>query len=118
GAGARERFESNNAANFGVGRNQNANYLLSRTEMHADVNLGPVKVFAQLQSDFAPWKVMPTPVDLNSLDLEQAFMVLTQPLDDGFLKLRLGRQQFAFDLQRFVSARDGPNVRQSYDAGW
>ena len=24
----------------------------------------------------------------------------------------------AFDLQRFVSVRDGPNVRQSYDAAW
>jgi hypothetical protein len=34
------------------------------------------------------------------------------------LKLRAGRQQFAFDLQRFVAARDGPNVRQSFDAIW
>jgi hypothetical protein len=32
--------------------------------------------------------------------------------------LNVGRQQFAFDLQRFVSVRDGPNVRQSYDAIW
>src|SRR5258707_2741760 len=24
----------------------------------------------------------------------------------------------AFDLQRFVSVRDGPNVRQAYDAAW
>jgi hypothetical protein len=32
--------------------------------------------------------------------------------------LRGGRQQFAFDLQRFVAVRDGPNVRQSYDAAW
>jgi hypothetical protein len=30
----------------------------------------------------------------------------------------VGRQQFAFDLQRFVSVRDGPNVRQSFDAAW
>jgi len=36
----------------------------------------------------------------------------------GTLKTRLGRQQFGFDLQRFVSVRDGPNVRQSYDAAW
>jgi hypothetical protein len=43
---------------------------------------------------------------------------MTEPVDDGLLKLRLGRQQFAFDLQRFVSVRDGPNIRQSYDAAW
>jgi hypothetical protein len=30
----------------------------------------------------------------------------------------LERQQIGFDLQRFVSIRDGPNVRQSYDAAW
>jgi hypothetical protein len=119
GFGARERFESNNATLFGVGNNQNANYLLSRTEMHADLNVvGQIKVFAQLQSDFAPWKLMTTPVDVNSLDLEQAFIVFTQPIGEGLLKLRVGRQQFAFDLQRFISVRDGPNIRQSFDAGW
>ena len=31
---------------------------------------------------------------------------------------RVGRQDFLFDLQRFVSSRDGPNVRQSFDAVW
>ena len=34
------------------------------------------------------------------------------------MKTRVGRQEMAFDLQRFVSVRDGPNVRQAYDAAW
>jgi Alginate export len=34
------------------------------------------------------------------------------------LKVRVGRQQMGFDLQRFVGVRDGPNVRQSFDAVW
>jgi len=72
----------------------------------------------QFQADYAPWKTMLTPVDRDRLDLEQGFVVLTEPVGGGTLKLRAGRQQFAFDLQRFVSVRDGPNVRQSYDAGW
>ena len=119
GATVRERFESNNAVNFGTGGNQNANYLLSRTELHADLRIaGQIQVFAQLQSDFAPWKEKPTPVDVNSLDLEQAFVALVEPVGKGIMKVRLGRQQFAFDLQRFVSVRDGPNVRQSFDAVW
>jgi hypothetical protein len=119
GANLRERFEANNAANFGTGPNHSANYLLSRSEMHADLRIADqLQVFTQIQSDFAPWKTMLTPVDQNRLDLEQVFAALTEPLGGGTFKLRVGRQQIAFDLQRFVSVRDGPNVRQSYDAAW
>jgi len=119
GADLRERFEANDAPSFGVGGSHPADYLISRLEVDADLHLGPkVQVFTQLQSDFAPGKAVLTPVDQDRLDLEQAFVVVTEPLDGGTLKLRLGRQQFAFDLQRFISARDGPNVRQSYDAAW
>ena len=119
GANVRERFESNNAPSFGIGTNRNENYVISRNELHADLRLqGQFQVFAQVQSDFAPGKVPITPVDENRFDLEQAFVALVEPWGDGTLKVRLGRQQFAFDLQRFVSVRDGPNVRQSYDAAW
>jgi alginate export protein len=119
GADTRERFESNNAANFGTGPNRNQDYVITRNEFHADLRVdSQVQAFVQFQSDFASWKTMLTPVDQNRLDLEQAFVALTEPLGGGTLKLRVGRQQFAFDLQRFVSVRDGPNVRQSYDAGW
>src|SRR6201984_2001661 len=119
GVDTRDRFEANNAANFGTGPNRNQDYVISRNEFHADLRIAnQVQVFVQFQADYAPWKTMLTPVDRDKLDLEQAFVVLTEPLGDGTLKLRAGRQQFACDLQRFVSVRDGPNVRQSYDAGW
>jgi hypothetical protein len=119
GADTRERFESNNAVNFGTGTNRIQDYVISRNEFHADLRVdSQLQAFVQIQSDFAPWKTMLTPVDRDRLDLEQAFVALTEPLGDGILKLRFGRQQFAFDLQRFVSVRDGPNIRQSYDAGW
>jgi hypothetical protein len=119
GADTRERFEANDSAGFGTGANRNQDYLISRNEFHADLRVAnQLQAFVQLQSDFAPWKTMLTPVDQNRLDLEQAFVALTEPVGGGTLKLRAGRQQFAFDLQRFVSVRDGPNVRQSYDAGW
>lgn len=119
GADVRERFEANDAQGFGTGSNRSQDYVISRTEWHADLRIASqVQVFTQLQSDFAPWKTMLSPVDQDRLDLEQAFVALTEPVEGGTLKLRLGRQQFAFDLQRFVSVRDGPNVRQSYDAAW
>jgi len=119
GADTRERFESNNAASFGTGANRYQDYVISRNEFHADLRLAnQLQAFVQFQADYAPWKTMLTPVDRDKLDLEQAFVALTEPVAGGTLKLRAGRQQFAFDLQRFVSVRDGPNVRQSYDAGW
>jgi hypothetical protein len=119
GADLRERLEADDAVGFGTGRNRSADYAISRLEAHADLRIASqVQMFVQLQSDFAPGKSMITPVDRNRLDLEQAFISVTEPAGDGTLKLRLGRQQFAFDLQRFVSVRDGPNVRQSYDAAW
>jgi hypothetical protein len=119
GADLRERFEANNAPAFGIGHNRNNDYLISRMETHADLRIASqIQIFAQLQSDFAPGKTTITPVDQDRFDIEQAFIAVTEPVADGTLKLRLGRQQFAFDLQRFVSVRDGPNVRQSYDAAW
>jgi hypothetical protein len=119
GANLRERFESNDATGFGVGTSRKDDYDISRLETSADLRIaGQLQFFAQLQSDYAIDKEVHTPVDQDRLDLEQAFVALTEPLDNGLLKARIGRQQIGFDLQRFVSVRDGPNVRQSYDAAW
>jgi hypothetical protein len=119
GADFRERFEANNASGFGVAPNNNNEWLISRTQWHADLRINDqIQVFVQFESDFAPWKTMLTPADQDVLDVEQAFWAVTEPVGDGTLRVRLGRQQMNFDLQRFVSDRDGPNVRQSYDAAW
>jgi len=119
GAGLRERFEANDATSFGVGTNRNQDYVISRAEVSADLRVaGQFQLFVQLQKENAFDKKILTPVDQDRLDLEQAFIALVEPLAGGTLKIRLGRQQFGFDLQRFVSVRDGPNVRQSYDAAW
>jgi hypothetical protein len=119
GADVRERFEANDAANFGVSPNRNNDYLISRTDAHADLRIADqVQVFVQFESDFAPWKTMLTPADRDVLDLEQAFVTVTEPIGDGTGRVRVGRQQMNFDFQRFVSDRDGPNVRQSFDAAW
>jgi Alginate export len=119
GGDIRERFEANNAVNFGVHPSSNQSYLLSRSDAFADLRIADqVQVFTQFESDFAPWKTILTPADQNVLDLEQAFVTVTEPVGDGTARVRLGRQQMNFDLQRFVSNREGPNVPQSYDAAW
>lgn len=120
GVNWRNRYEYNNAINFGVGPDIDAqSYLITRMEAHADLHLtDQLQIFVQLQNDEAPGKTIVFPVDEDRLDLEQAFILITEPVAGGTFRFRGGRQQMAFDLQRFVSVRDGPNVRQSFDALW
>jgi hypothetical protein len=115
GANIRERFEVNDA-NFGTGGNQQESYLLSRTEAHMDLRIhAQIQMFLQLQSDESAGKQRPSPVDQDRLGIEQGFVAVAEPLGDAELAIRIGRQENGFDLQRFLSVRDGPNVRQSYD---
>ena len=115
----RERLEMNDAPLFGLGSGHDDTYLLQRLEVHADVRLGPhVQIFTQFEDARPFGKDNVTPVDKNPLDLRQAFVAITEPLGPGTVKFRVGRQEMAFDLQRFISVRDGPNVRQAFDAIW
>ena len=115
GVNIRERYETNDT-NFASGGNRQDEYLLSRAEAHADLRVaGQVQVFFQLQSDTAPGKNRLTPVDQDRLGIEQGFVAVSEPCGDGVVLVRVGRLEIAFDLQRFLSTRDGPNVRQSFD---
>ncbi len=102
-----------------IGSLTSNDWLWSRLMIHADLHLGTeLEVFTQLASYFAPWKNPVTPVDQDPLALYQGWVGLHFPSKDGNLDVRIGRQQIAFDLQRFVSDRDGPNVLQPFDAVW
>ena len=119
GANLRERMEFNDAPLFGIGPGRADTYVIQRAEVSADAHLAPHwQFFVQLEDARAFGKDAVSPVDKNPLDLEQAFVAWVSPLDGGTVKLRIGRQEMAFDLQRFISVRDGPNVRQAYDGVW
>ncbi|HXQ68440.1 MAG TPA: alginate export family protein [Alphaproteobacteria bacterium] len=119
GLNLRERFESVSGQFFGVGNHVGDSYLLDRLQVHADVRPSlNWQIFVQLEDVRAADKRVIGPVDANELDLRQGFVAYVAPLGPGVLKVRLGRQEMAFDLQRFVSVRDGPNVRQAFDAAW
>ncbi len=120
GANLRERMEHNDAPSFGIGAGGHADtYVIERAEVHADLRLGPQwQAFVQLEDARPFHKDAVSPVDRDQLDLEQAFVTYVRRLDDGWFKARAGRQEMAFDLQRFIAVRDGPNVRQSFDALW
>jgi hypothetical protein len=95
------------------------NWLWSRLMLNADLHLGTqVQIFAQVASYFAPGKSPLTPIDQDPLTLEQGFVGFHVPAGKGSIDIRVGRQQVAFDLERFVSDREGPNVLQPFDAVW
>ncbi|MGJ4915197.1 alginate export family protein [Bradyrhizobium oligotrophicum] len=115
----RERFESLDAASFGIGGAKPDQHVLQRLQIHADAHLNEHwQLFVQLEDDRAFGKANITSVDQNPLDLRLAFLAYVNATEKGTFKARVGRQDFDFDLQRFVSSRDGPNVRQSFDALW
>jgi hypothetical protein len=118
GANVRERVEAFDAPQFGTSHQAPNTYLLDRVELDADLKVDGWEAFIQLEDAEAPGKTIVTPADADRLDLEEGFIAHVGSLGDGTLKLRIGRQEFAFDLQRFVSDRDGANVRQAYDAIW
>ena len=120
GLNLREIFEVSNAPAFGtVPTNPRDSYGLQRAQFHIDARLNENwQLFTQFEDVRAFDKTAVGPNDANRFDLRQAFIGYTQETDAGTFRARVGRQDFAFDLERFVSTRDGPNVRQSFDAVW
>lgn len=115
----RERFESNDAPMFGTTGIGHESYLLHRLELHLDAHLTDrTRIFVQFENALAPGLAHKTPVDSNRADIRLALIDTWGRLWGGIYKVRIGRQEMAFDLQRFISVRDGPNVRQAYDAVW
>ena len=122
GAILRERWELNAAPGFGVSgalANRQDSYLLQRLQVHADIHLDEHwRGFIQLEDTRGFAKRVIGAADENRVDLRLAFAEYTGTLGAATVKARVGRQDFQFDLQRFISSRDGPNVRQSFDAVW
>jgi len=119
GATLRERFEAVNAPRFGLDEFPDDAYLLQRLMIHADLRFyEDLRVFVQLEDVRAIDKQVLGEVDENPLDVRLAFVEYSHQFGQYTFKTRAGRQEFAFDLQRFVSTREGPNVRQSFDAVW
>ncbi|PQP04255.1 hypothetical protein C5612_09645 [Pseudomonas frederiksbergensis] len=119
GTTLRERFESNDANGFGIGNRSRDSWLIQRLQVHADLHLNEHwRVFTELEDARAFDKTTVGGADQNHLDMRLAFVEYVDQTADHTFKTRVGRQDFAFDLQRFISSRDGPNVRQSFDAVW
>lgn len=74
-------------------------------------------MFVQLTSNFAIGHAGgPGPNDQDKLDLHQAFLDVQLKLPRvGLLTIHGGRQEIDYEDARLITARDGANVRLSFD---
>jgi hypothetical protein len=105
------------APRFGVAGEQADTYGLVRGLFSADLHLGDrVRVYGQLGWHRDVDKTdTPALTDRDGLDGQVGFIDVTPDAGRRW-RLRLGRQELQFNpTQRFVSVREGPNIRQSFD---
>jgi len=102
----------------GVGAVELRSVLLSRNLFHADLWLQPyLRVFTQLGGFYAlgaPASQV-APPDADDLDVTQLFVEASGRLLQVHVALRVGRQEMSLGSTRWVSVRDGTNVRQAFD---
>jgi len=116
GGDVREYYEYFHNVGWGGGAEEESRFL-QRYMILGDLRLGDLfRVFGQLKSCLESGDA-PRPTDHDRLDLHQAFADVVLPLSAAdSLTLRLGRQELQYGSARLVSTREGPNVRQSFDA--
>lgn len=115
GGEARLRLDAMDAPRFGIGGARADSFALTRGLVSADLHLNPtVRVYGELglHRDLGK-REAPAVSDRDGLDAQVLFVDLRPAAN---WRLRLGRQELSFNAtQRFVSVREGPNIRQSFD---
>ncbi|UVO49913.1 alginate export family protein [Sphingomonas sp. SUN019] len=91
---------------------------LHRLYLGADLHVGQARIYAELGNAVAIGRRGgPGPTDEDRLDLQLAFADWRLQAGGVEWVIRAGRQELAFDpTQRFVGVREGPNLRQAFDA--
>ncbi len=121
GGQARLRFEAWN--NFNTNEVRDDAFLLTRIRLHSDVHLGEhLRFFAEGISatstlhDPADFRANGT-LDVNTIDLQQAFGDVILPFGDKKDKvtIRGGRQELLLGKQRLVSPLDWANTRRTFE---
>ncbi len=118
GGEIRERYEYFQNYRWGEGPQDKDGYLLQRYMLHADAHVGAqFRVFTQLKSGLVTDRDgSPRPSDRDDLDLHQLFFDGKFLLaNDESVTVRVGRQELVYGSSRLISAREAPNVRQSFD---
>lgn len=119
GGETRIQYEYFHNAGWGEGPQDGNGYLLQRYMLHTDWHLrNPYRLFIQIKSGLENGRNGgPRVPDEDRLDLHQAFAdVKVRLTHHANFTMRIGRQELLYGSQRLVAVREGPNVRQSFDA--
>ena len=120
GGEVRHQYERFANEQWGSEPSDDDGYLLQRYMLHADLHTARgLRLFAQVKSGIEAGRTGgPRPPDEDRLDLHQAYVELQAAAGSSppRIRLRVGRQELNFGSGRLVSVREGPNVRQSFDA--
>jgi len=115
----RLRYELVDPEALGIGPERaTSSALFVRNLLHADIHPVPhMRVFGQLGSFYALG--IPSehtgPPDVDVADVTQLFIEARASLGRAQVTSRAGRQEMSLGSTRWVSTRDGTNVRQSFD---
>lgn len=115
GGEVRARVDSYDEPFFGAGRTEDFTSVQTRGLAHADVHFSPaLRAFVQLAaSDERGRRPRERAADESALDLAQGFVDWTVGEGSHRWRLRAGRQELAFG--RFITTRDGTNLRRTFD---
>jgi hypothetical protein len=115
GGQIRQQYERFANEEWGAEESDPDGYWLQRYMWHVDVRIWRwVRLYGELKSGIERGRAGgPRPPDEDRLDVHQGFVDVSR----GPVTGRFGRQELTFGSQRLVSAREGPNVRQAFDAG-
>lgn len=91
--------------------------MLQRLQAHADLHLfdDALRTFVQVENTRAFGKDLYSPNDEGRNEIRQAFIDFNHDFAAGRYTTRVGRQEMAFGDQVFVTYRDVPNLRLSFD---
>jgi len=119
GGDLRWRYEHAGNPRYGLERQDRWGVLMQRGSVFADLRVGEHwRGFAQLASSYANGRAAgPSPVDENRLDPTNLFVEWASAWkgEDG-IGVRAGIQELQFGSGRAIDAREGPNVRRSFEA--
>lgn len=117
GAEARYRADAVDKPFFGLRGIKDDSYLMQRLQAHADLHLfdDALRAFVQVENTRAFGKDLYSPNDESRNEMRQAFIDLNHDVTGGRYTTRVGRQEMAYGNQVFVTYRDSPNIRQTFD---
>ncbi len=106
-------------SDFGFAPQNDDSFIVSRAFAHADLHVGErFRFFVEGKSAQSTDRDLPggrRDLDLDTLDLQQAFIDVTLPVGDGSLRLRPGRQMLLFGAQRLVSPLPWGNTLRTWE---